>query len=153
MNYPVDLTKKYVQYNTATKTAEKIYIDWPRPDGMEIVGLDKNIRYLEYVEGPKPELLVNEELVVSEAAQLSQNRYVVSYSKKEKQLTPAQIFNNAINDGYLVNPEGFVLGLAEDDQNAFTRLLTLASLAGANDETVFTISDKSGKLHGVKYHM
>lgn len=149
MIYPVDSTKKWVLYNTQTKEAEKKNIDWPRPDYMEVVGLDKKYRLLEYYIGPKPEITENERLVKNEKAHLSENRYVISYTKETIQKSAQEIFQDKIMAGYIVKPEGFVLGLEEKDQNAFTRLLTLLSVAGAPDSAPTQISDKEGKLWSV----
>lgn len=149
MNYPVDLTKKWVLYNTQTKEAEKKNIDWPRPDGMEVVGLDKKYVLLEYSVGPKPEIKEGEHLVKSERAALNDNRYIISYTKEQIQLTPEEQFQKTISQGYTVEPEGFVLALEEKDQNAFTRLLTLLTVAGVSDSAPTQISDKDGRLWSV----
>jgi hypothetical protein len=50
---------------------------------------------------------------------------------------------------YTVQPEGFRLATQESDQNAFTRLITLANTAGLPDEAPISIADSSGGLHSV----
>jgi len=150
MNYPVDLTKKYVLYNTATKEAEKIKINWPRLDGMEIMGLDKNYRYLEYFEAPKPKINPNEKLVkLPDSVQLSQNRYVISWGK-EIITDPQALYKIKVNQGYLVEPENFRLAVGESDQNAFVRMLTLLNLTQAPDSYLTNISDITGTVRSVE---
>lgn len=149
MIYPVDLTKKWVLYNTKTKEAEKKNIDWPRPDGGEIIGLDPSYRYLEYYVGPKPELKEGEILVKNEKAHLSEDRYVISYTKEAIEKSAEEIFQDKIAAGYVVQPEGYTLALEEKDQNAFTRLLTLLNTAGAPNEMPTEITDKDGVIHSV----
>lgn len=150
MNYPVDLNKKYVLFNKETQTAEKKKISWPRTDGMEVLGLDSKYVYLTYNANERPAISEGEELVATESADLELETYSVTYSKREKTLTPKQIFDKKIKDGYLVSPENFTLGLSNDDQNAFTRLLTLCSLAGMTDQMDVQISDKDGALKTLK---
>jgi len=48
---------------------------------------------------------------------------------------------------YLVLPENFYLVTTVEDQNAFTRLLTLLTLANADNNSQTTISDSSGVYH------
>jgi hypothetical protein len=64
-----------------------------------------------------------------------------------------QAINSQINEGYTVNPEGFVLGLAESDRNAFTQMLTLVqealSLGLISNDTNQVIADKSGAKHSI----
>jgi hypothetical protein len=64
-----------------------------------------------------------------------------------------QAINSQINEGYAVNPEGFVLGLAESDRNAFTQMLTLVqealSLGLISNDTSQVIADKSGAKHSI----
>lgn len=151
MNYPVDLTKKYVEYSVSEQRALRKKIQWPRLDGMAIVGLDPNIKYLLLIESERPTLNIDEELVTQETANLIQETYKISYSKKQKEITPKIAYQKAIEEGFLVQPENFILGLQEEDQNAFTRLLTLLGLAQANDDSVVVISDKAGVLRNVTF--
>lgn len=151
MNYPVDLNKKYVEYSVSEQKTLRKKINWPRLDGMPLVGLDPNIKYLELKEGVKPILGFNEELVILEEVNLIQETYSISYSKKEKEITPKITYQKAINEGFRVQPENFTLGLEEEDQNAFSRLLTLLNLAQATDNLTVTISDKEGNLRGVSF--
>jgi hypothetical protein len=52
---------------------------------------------------------------------------------------------------YLVQPEGFSLATTVEDQNAFTRLLTLLTTANAPDGFETTISDASNNLHSLTF--
>lgn len=52
---------------------------------------------------------------------------------------------------YIVQPEGFSLATSVEDQNAFTRLLTLLNTAGVPDNFETTISDVSNKLHTLTF--
>lgn len=149
MEYPIDLTKKWVLYNTQTKEIEKENIDWPRPDGMEVIGLDKKYRYLEYVKVEMPEPIIGYKFIRRNKLDLTSNRYVVGWEKVVDQKTPKEIFEEKVREGYKVEPEGFILGLNEDDQNAFTRLLTLLSVSQAPDSMKTQISDKNGQIWSV----
>lgn len=64
-----------------------------------------------------------------------------------------QAIYNQIENGYTVDPEGFVLGLAESDRNAFTQMLTLIQealvLGLITNDSDQTISDKSGQKHTI----
>jgi hypothetical protein len=61
--------------------------------------------------------------------------------------------NPLVSKGYQVEPEGFVLGLAESDRNAFTQMLTLVqealSLGLISNDTSQVIADKSGAKHSI----
>lgn len=149
MNYPVDLTKKYVQYNIATQKAIKRF--WPRADGMPIVGLDSNIVYLSLVEEEMPQINFDEELVINESADLENETFTISYSKRNKAETPEIVYKKHLKQGFLVEPENFYLGISEEDQNAFSRLLTLLNLVQATNETSVSVSDKSGELHTISF--
>lgn len=52
---------------------------------------------------------------------------------------------------YSVDPEGFSLATSVEDQNAFTRLLTLLNTAGAPDSFETTISDVYNNLHTLTF--
>lgn len=52
---------------------------------------------------------------------------------------------------YVVQPEGFSLATSVEDQNAFTRLLTLLNTAGAVDSFETTISDVSNNLRTLTF--
>ena len=52
---------------------------------------------------------------------------------------------------YIVQPEGFSLATSVEDQNAFTRLLTLLNTAGVPDSFETTISDVSNNLHTLTF--
>ena len=64
-----------------------------------------------------------------------------------------QAIHDQISAGYTVDPEGFILGLAESDRNAFTQMLTLTqealSLGMVNNDTDQVIADKSGGKHTI----
>jgi hypothetical protein len=64
-----------------------------------------------------------------------------------------QAIYDQIDAGYLVEPEGFTLGLTESDRNAFTQMLTLTqealSLGMVDNDTNQTIADKSGVKHSI----
>jgi hypothetical protein len=64
-----------------------------------------------------------------------------------------QAIHDQISAGYTVDPEGFILGLAESDRNAFTQMLTLTqealSLGMVDNDTNQTIADKSGVKHSI----
>lgn len=149
MIYPVDTTKKFALYNRATKEIVSKNIDWPRPDGGEVVGLDRNLVYLDHVKVPKPDAKDGFELVGIDTVQLAQERVVSSWKEERAVKTGAEILRESINAGFKVEPEGFILGLENEDQNAFVRLLTLLSVAGAPDSMTTKISDKEGKLWNV----
>lgn len=149
MIYPVDTTKKFALYNRATKEIVSKNIDWPRPDGGEVVGLDENLVYLEYVETPRPEEKEGVVFAKSDNVQLAQERVVSSWKEEKVVKSSAEILQDSVSAGFKVEPEGFVLGLREDDQNAFVRLITLLSVAGAPDSMDTQISDKDGKLWNV----
>jgi len=59
-----------------------------------------------------------------------------------------QAINDQIDLGYNVEPEGFILGLAESDRIAFTQMLTLVqealSLGMISNDTQQTIMDNTG---------
>lgn len=48
---------------------------------------------------------------------------------------------------YTVIPENFALATTVEDQNAFTRLLTLLNTSGASEDYNVTISDANNNLH------
>jgi hypothetical protein len=50
---------------------------------------------------------------------------------------------------YVVDPEGFSLATQENDQNAFTRLLTLLNTAGAPNEMETSIADINNVVHNI----
>jgi hypothetical protein len=52
---------------------------------------------------------------------------------------------------YIVQPENFSLATTVEDQNAFTRLLTLLNTASAPDDFETTISDVSNNLHTLTF--
>jgi hypothetical protein len=52
---------------------------------------------------------------------------------------------------YIVRPEDFSLATSVEDQNAFTRLLTLLNTANVPDSFETTISDVSNKLHTLTF--
>jgi hypothetical protein len=52
---------------------------------------------------------------------------------------------------YIVQPENFSLATSVEDQNAFTRLLTLLNIANASDNFETTISDVSNNLHTLTF--
>ena len=64
-----------------------------------------------------------------------------------------QAIHDQISAGYTVDPEGFILGLAESDRNAFTQMLTLTQealdLGLITNDTPQTIADKSGQKHQI----
>lgn len=64
-----------------------------------------------------------------------------------------QAIYDQIDAGYLVEPEGFTLGLTESDRNAFTQMLTLTKealeLGLITNDTPQTIADKSGQKHQI----
>jgi hypothetical protein len=151
LNYPVDLSKKYVLYNIATQKAERVKIDWPRPDGGEIVGLDKNFTYLLYEEAEKPIFSSEEQLKKQIVIDLKQNKYSVNWEIIAKEKSSEKIFQEKISAGFLVEPEGFILGLKTEDQNAFANLLTLMNLSGVGNDYLLSIADKNGDLVSVTF--
>lgn len=73
---------------------------------------------------------------------------VLDLSKSEIELIN---FNKLISNGFLVQPEGFVLGLTENDRAAFSQMLSLVKealdLGLITSETPQIISDKNGQKH------
>ena len=64
-----------------------------------------------------------------------------------------QAIYDQIDAGYLVEPEGFTLGLTESDRNAFTQMLTLTKealdLGLITNDTPQTIADKNSVKHSI----
>jgi hypothetical protein len=56
-----------------------------------------------------------------------------------------------LNAPYVVQPEGFSLATSVEDQNAFTRLLTLLNTAGTPDSFETVISDVYNNLHTLTF--
>lgn len=156
MNYPVNTKSKWAVYDTNTSTVIKENTIWPRQDGMAIVGHPDNLIMLEYADGDKPVYdSATQRLVAStdRSVDVDANKYLRTWSvvdKTEDEISN-ESFYTALQEGYLVEPEGFTLALQENDQNAFTRLLTLLSVAGTSDDTNTVIADKDGVLHTVTY--
>lgn len=156
MNYPVNTKSKWAVYDTNTSTVIKENASWPRQDGMAIIGQPSNLVMLEYVDGDKPSYdSATQKLVASteRTVNVNTNKYIRAWSVIDK--TEDEISNDsfytALQEGYFVEPEGFTLALQESDQNAFTRLLTLLSIANADNELETSIADKDGVLHTVTY--
>lgn len=72
---------------------------------------------------------------------------------EEKEEQPLSEFQQAVFNGFLVEPENFTLGLSEIDRLAFTQMLTLVqealSLGMIDNDSIQTISDKSGQKHTI----
>ena len=156
MNYPVNTKSKWAIYDTNTSTVIKENTIWPWQDGMAIVGQPSNHIMLEYADADQPifdpstqKVIVNQEKTVD----LDNNKYLRTWSvvDKTEDEVSSESFYTALQEGYLVEPEGFTLALQENDQNAFTRLLTLLSVAGTSDDTNTVIADKDGVLRTVTY--
>lgn len=64
-----------------------------------------------------------------------------------------QSFQNAISQGFLVQPENFVLALADGDRSAFSQMLALVKealdLNLIDNDTIQTIADIGGVKHSV----
>ena len=64
-----------------------------------------------------------------------------------------QAFQNAISQGFLVQPENFVLALADGDRSAFSQMLALVKealdLNLIDNNTIQTIADINGVKHSV----
>lgn len=156
MNYPVNTKSKWAVYDTNTSTVIKENTSWPRQDGMAIVGQPSNLVMLEYADGDRPTYdSATQKLVASteRTVDVDANKYIRTWSvidKSEDEISN-ESFNTALQEGYLVEPEGFTLALQESDQNAFTRLLTLLSVAGVSNDASTMIADKDGVLYGVTY--
>lgn len=64
-----------------------------------------------------------------------------------------QSFQNAISQGFLVQPENFVLALADGDRSAFSQMLALVKealdLNLIDNNTIQTIADINGVKHSV----
>jgi len=62
-------------------------------------------------------------------------------------------FNSKINEGFLVEPENFVLKLEDADRFAFTQMLALVKealdLGLIDNTTIQTIADKDGAIHEI----
>jgi len=75
---------------------------------------------------------------------------VVDKSSKE---IARETLDVSVAVGFLVEPEGFILGLEDSDRNTFTQMLTLVQEAKAlgliDDTTPQTITDMSGVKHTV----
>jgi hypothetical protein len=60
-------------------------------------------------------------------------------------------FGEKVAEGFLVEPENFVIGLDENDRALFSQMLALVKealdLGWTTNETTQTISDKSGQKH------
>ena len=156
MNYPVNTKSKWAVYDTDTSAVIKENTSWPRQDGMAIVSQPDNLVMLEYADADRPTYdSATQKLVASteRSVDVDANKYIRTWSvvdKSEDEISNESFFT-ALQDGYLVEPEGFTLALQESDQNAFTRLLTLFSVAGVSDTTETSIADKDGVLHTVTY--
>lgn len=64
-----------------------------------------------------------------------------------------QSFQNAVSQGFLVQPENFVLALADGDRSAFSQMLALVKealdLNLIDNNTIQTIADIDGVKHSV----
>ena len=64
-----------------------------------------------------------------------------------------QSFQNAVSQGFLVQPENFVLALADGDRSAFSQMLALVKealdLNLIDNNTIQTIADINGVKHSV----
>lgn len=93
-------------------------------------------------------LLYNEDENSYYIIQLSEDE--ISDLRKVKQ--SAFLFQK-INDGFLVEPEGFVLALSDADRSAFSQMLSLVKealdLGLITNETPQIISDKDGQKHEI----
>jgi hypothetical protein len=152
MNYPVNTKSKWAIYDIETSSVIKEGVSWPRQDGMAIVGQPSNHIMLEYADADQPVFDASTQRVEANqqrTVDLDNNKYLRTWNVVDK--TQQEIHFEAIETGYLVEPEGFTLALQENDQNAFTRLLTLLSVAGVSDDTSTIIADKDGVLRTATY--
>lgn len=156
MNYPVNTKSKWVIYDIETSSVIKEGVSWPRQDGMAIVGQPSNHIMLEYADADQPVFDASTQRVTANqqrTVDLDNNKYLRTWNvvDKPEEEVSSESFYTALQEGYLVEPEGFTLALQENDQNAFTRLLTLLSVAGTSDDTNTVIADKDGVLRTATY--
>lgn len=73
-----------------------------------------------------------------------------AFQEKESKL---KILDEKISEGYLIEPENFILALGQNDRNAFAQMLTLVqeglSLALIDNDTPQIIADKNGLKHTI----
>lgn len=68
-------------------------------------------------------------------------------------IAPEQTIQDKISEGYLVQPENFILALKDSDRSSFSQMLSLIKealdLGLITNETPQTIADKNGQKHEI----
>jgi len=107
MNYPVDTSKKYTIYNTATSEVVRERINYPRADGEQIVGGDPDLVFLTVANTAKPDPSADDKQVKrgNWAVDLQAETYTETWVEEDKpivvpsQVTPRQLKLAMIQDG------------------------------------------------------
>jgi len=106
MNYPVDTSKKYTIYNTATSEVVREKINYPRADGEQIVGGDPDLVFLQVVSTDRPTPSDGKIVIRGDwAIDLIAGTYTETWVEEDKpivvpsQVTPRQLKLAMIQDG------------------------------------------------------
>ena len=106
MNYPVDTTKEYAIYNTATSEVVRERINYPRADGEQIVGGDPDLVFLQVVLTDRPTPSPGKIVIRGGwAIDLIAGTYTETWVEEDKpivvpsQVTPRQLKLAMIQDG------------------------------------------------------
>jgi len=106
MNYPVDTSKKYTIYNTATSEVVREKINYPRADGEQIVGGDPELVFLQVVSTDRPTPSDDKIVIRGDwAVDLVAETYTETWVEEDKpivvpdQVTPRQLKLALIQDG------------------------------------------------------
>jgi hypothetical protein len=126
--------------------------DWVAPEIVPLVKLDQPTYDVltQYVE---PKLVWHTDrverdwdiLAIPQQTLLQQASDAAKKAAKEAEAAKLQL----LYADFIVQPEGFALATKEDDQNTFTRLMTLINVSNAPDSATMALYDSNGTLRSL----
>lgn len=135
MNYPVDTTKKYTIYNTATSEVVRERVNYPRADGEQIVGGDPDLVFLTVANTAKPDPSADDKQVKrgNWAVDLQAETYTETWVEEDKpvvipqEVTPRQFKLALLQEGIyetiqaIINAQPLAVQLDWSDASVFKR--------------------------------